>query len=139
MKLFLGIICFICLMGGLAIGVYNCQFLSSSKALQGTVVRIDTSYQGDSGRRHMPVIAYLDPQGTYRQFTAFVTSLNCEIGDKVWVAYHEGAQNEKLLSLGEIFLPFTVFSLFGLILLFILLPLPPSSKVTYWLLKIFWL
>ena len=85
----------------------------------------------------MPIVEYTNSQGEKKRFTASIAALNSEIGDKVWVAYHEKTQHSRLLSLGELFLPFTVFSLFGLVLLLILLPLQESSAITYKILKIF--
>ncbi|MDJ0616072.1 MAG: hypothetical protein QNJ63_04850 [Calothrix sp. MO_192.B10] len=123
------------LIGALWLGVYNYLFLRAAKAIAGRVVAIDTTSSEDSGSRHMPIIEYTNPQGQTSKFTASVSALNSKIGDKLWVAYREETQTGKLLSLGEIFLPFTIFCLFGIVLMIILVPLPKSSEFTYQVLK----
>ncbi len=141
MNWLLTLLCCICLVTSLCFGVYNYQFLKECLPIQGNVIDVDRSmtrnHDGDYSKNSYPIIEYIDPRTNEKQtFKASVAALNVNTGSKVWVAYHQTKQTAKLISFGEIFLPFTVFSLFGLTLLLILIPLSKSSKILYFLLKL---
>ncbi|ACB49534.1 hypothetical protein cce_0182 [Crocosphaera subtropica ATCC 51142] len=120
--------------------MYNYQFLNNSLPIQGKVIDVDRSltrnHDGSSSQNSYPIIEYISPHTHEKQtLKASVAALNVETGTKVWLAYHQKKQAPKLISFGEIFLPFTLFGLFGVTLLLILVPLSTSSKMLYTLLK----
>ena len=83
-----------------------------------------------------PIIEYINPLTQQKkQFKASAAALNVTIGKKVWVAYRENQQTEKLISFGELLLFPVALGSVGVTFLLIILPLSESSHILYWLLK----
>ena len=138
----LSILCLFFLIATLWFSAYNYRFLKDSVAIEGKVVDVDRSVTRTSGGRSSqnshPIIEYINPlTKEKKRFTGSVAALNVKIGTKVWVAYRQKTQTEKLISFGEILIPSIILCLFGLTLLVILFPLSESSQILYWLLRIF--
>ena len=141
MNIILSILCCIFLITTIGFGVHNYNFLKDSIAIQGKVIDVDRtitrSSSGNRSQNSYPIIEYINPLEQKKQFKGSVAALNIKIGSKVWVAYNKKKEKEKIISLGEIFLPSIIFALFGIVLLLLVLPLSINSQIMHWFLKLF--
>ena len=133
--LILNFLCVIFLVVAVWFGVHQYTFLKDSIPIQGKIVDVARSFDEESNSS-FPIIEYINPLTQQKkQFKASAAALNVTIGKKVWVAYRENQQTEKLISFGELLLFPVALGSVGVTFLLIILPLSESSHILYWLLK----
>jgi hypothetical protein len=121
-----------CIGGAIWIAADAVLFLRGSKLIEGKILRIETHLNRTSkgtSTSKKAVIEYIDPMGAKQSLIPHLNVSYANIGDKVYVAYHEGKQKARFVSLGEVLLLPTFLIMFGLVLLYFMMPFSQSSKI----------